>query len=310
MKTIFATLLLFVAVSSLAGGKEGGNGGHSVVCRDESEQILSVETLDLFEGRQLGRAYSDGKADDMLALALERLKTFPGHYQQIVDELALVKRVMSFVGSDVELELTQDALPILRKKGCSFEQLASYTDDGHLLVSKEIFDSLSGADKAAILLHEAIYSLDRKLGATDSTRTRRIVGVLLAIEFKELELARILGKMKLLYVGDFKAKSRGDHVATNVVIKRDERGMMISISNRIWCGPQEQQQWYAIEQTAMPYVFKISDAFTQESELSSVITGRFISFLDSDRLVIADKMTEIDAFPRLVMKRYSSRCMK
>jgi hypothetical protein len=83
-----------------------------------------------------------------------------------------------------EMILTNDATPVYQlEKDCNFEQVATYGYDNeignwNLRVSKEIFnsDKFSNTDRAALLIHEAIYTLDRQFnGATNSQRTRRII---------------------------------------------------------------------------------------------------------------------------------------
>lgn len=48
-----------------------------------------------------------------------------------------------------------------------------------ILVDGEIWSKLSETDRAALVLHEAVYALNRNMGAVDSRRSRHMVGRLM-----------------------------------------------------------------------------------------------------------------------------------
>jgi hypothetical protein len=55
MKTSKLAGLLFLTTSLLGNpvlaGREGGNGGVGIICRNSADQITSAEVLDIFEGK-------------------------------------------------------------------------------------------------------------------------------------------------------------------------------------------------------------------------------------------------------------------
>jgi hypothetical protein len=182
-------MMLFIAlvfpILSAVAGNEGGNGGVSVVCRNLNGSIMSAQILDLYEGEELyGRTYGDNAipVETKIKLAELKISENPSYLKKFKREMVLVKSNMVFVGNDNILESTNDALPIMRRKGCKFEQLANYTNDGDLYVSQEIYDALDNNNKAALFLHEAIYSIRRKIGDNNSRNARKLVAHLMAID--------------------------------------------------------------------------------------------------------------------------------
>ena len=184
MKTnLLLASLLALSVSAFASG-EKGNGGYSVVCRDTQGTITSAEILDIYEGRILyKRNYPDNSfsVETLLNVAKYKMKEHVAFSAKLEKEIDLANSNMIFIPEGNELESTDDALPVIKKTGCKNEQLANYTDEGELLVSQEIYDRLDNVNKAALILHEAIYSLRRKSrGDETSQTTRRLTAQILA----------------------------------------------------------------------------------------------------------------------------------
>lgn len=182
MKALLMAGLLSIGISAYAGEK--GNGGYSIVCRSDEGLIESAELLDIYEGRIISRrnyAVNLNSVEDLIFLAKERLNLYGLFLAKLDSELVKVKSNVIFIPAGHELEPTDDAFPPIKKKGCKFEQLANFQDSGELLVSEEIFEHLDNVNKAALFLHEAIYSYRRKaLGEETSVNTRKLVAQLLA----------------------------------------------------------------------------------------------------------------------------------
>jgi hypothetical protein len=181
MKRLF--LLFLISTFSYAGDK--GNGGYSIVCRDnENGPITSAELLDIYEGRVLYKRnfqVDQNSVADLINLAKEKVASY-GHFATKLDkEISLIERNTIYIPAGNELEPTDDAFPPIKKKGCKFEQLANYTNSGEVLISSEIYDELDNINKAALIIHEAIYSIRRKaLGEKTSQNTRRLVAHLMS----------------------------------------------------------------------------------------------------------------------------------
>lgn len=182
MKSFFLAGLMALSLSAIAGEK--GNGGYSVVCRTEQGQITSAELLDIYEGRVIYKknyAVDQHSVEEVIEIAKSRVADHHAFANKLNRELKLVNENIIFIPAGNELEPTDDAFPPIKKQGCKFEQLANYQDSGELLVSQEIYDHLDNVNKAALLVHEAVYSYRRKaLGETTSQNSRKLVAQIIS----------------------------------------------------------------------------------------------------------------------------------
>lgn len=196
MKFFRSLMLLSITALSVSAfaGSGVGNGGYSVVCRDQvTKKITSAEILDIFEGRNLHYLeYSNNpvlKMEDFVNYSLNYLEGVNKHFRNAVsDEVKKLEAKIIYIPDNLVLEPTNDAFPTLGRKDCKFEQLATYTDDNKLYVSKEIYSALDELNKAALRLHEAIYIIARKSDQKDSKNTRVIVSGSLALALRQLSL--------------------------------------------------------------------------------------------------------------------------
>lgn len=184
MKTLILMTLISLSPNAFAKGGMSGGGGVGVVCRDSKDKIKSVETLDLFEAREIHKLKikpTKDKVDEALAKVRTKLKNSMDqpefHLFPKIDEM---QKMWRFVGDNVVLKPTEDSAAVALPKNCQLEQIATYVDNELLLVKKEFWDNLDVINKVALILHEAIYRLDRYDGATNSWRTRKIVSYLLS----------------------------------------------------------------------------------------------------------------------------------
>ncbi|WP_413293528.1 hypothetical protein ACLSU7_00320 [Bdellovibrio sp. HCB185ZH] len=192
---VTAGLLVFALQShgKPQGGVDGG-GGKSVVCRNSKGQITSAQTLDLFEAKNvynLKLIQFKGSAEEISAKVQAKLKDSIGSGYDYNPFYARVNRIMKFVPPSAVIKPIDDAAEVVLPKNCQLEQLAHYVDDETLLVSQEIWNHLSNAEKAALISHEAVYRVDRAFGAKDSRRARRIVAHL----FSDFTLEEVSGDM-------------------------------------------------------------------------------------------------------------------
>lgn len=181
-KKIVIGLSMLTSFTSWAGG-DVGNGGVSVVCRDSLGEITSAELLDIFEGREIyGRKYINENigVDTKLEISQLKLSRHPTYLTKFQDELAKVQANLIFIREGIELNPTNDALPTISKNGCNYEQVANYTDEGEVLVSREIYNAFDVNNKAALFIHEAVYALRRKVGDKTSQKSRRLTAHLVA----------------------------------------------------------------------------------------------------------------------------------
>lgn len=172
------------------GGGSGvgiGNGGQSVVCREESKKVVRAEAFDLFEGRALfgfeaktpeglsavdvAKFYAK-KVDLSLGLASQTLKSVEG-------KVGFIEKNIRFLPSGVGLKPTGDAKEFVLPKDCELVQTVNFRDSLQIFVDSDIWQILPETSKAALYLHEAIYWQFREIGLEqDSRRTRKAVAYL------------------------------------------------------------------------------------------------------------------------------------
>lgn len=176
-------MILVMASTTTYAGNEAGNGGVSVVCRDVNKRIIKAELLDIFEGRELYNLKFGNQnlnLETIVGLVQLKLIKYPDSLVKMQEELDLIEKKIVFIREGIELNPTNDAFPVISLKGCGFEQVANYTKDGDLFISKEIYDSFDVHHKAALYVHEAVYAMRRKLGDKDSRLSRQITAHLMA----------------------------------------------------------------------------------------------------------------------------------
>jgi hypothetical protein len=179
MKKIFVTVLLLAGMQAHATGAISGGGGKGVVCRDPSGAITSAQTLDLYEGRVLyGLNIPVFNKVTMQTQLAHALSIIPKSVRPLIEGYAnSVQQNMRLVHG-IDLQPIDDALVVALPQGCMAEQLANYFSDTNVVVNGDIWDRMSESDRAALILHEAVYKAARLYGATDSQRSRHVVASL------------------------------------------------------------------------------------------------------------------------------------
>ncbi|MGK5081889.1 hypothetical protein WDW37_01195 [Bdellovibrionota bacterium FG-1] len=186
MKGLALAITTVAVATGVTAGERIGNGGVGVVCRNPQGRIVGTpEMLDVFEaGNQyhLNFDKSPGISVDMrVNLAQLQMTSNQKFLSDFQTELARVRSKITFLNRGIGLEPTNDAFPVINKRGCKFEQVANYSNDGNIYVDKEIFDRLDGVNQAALYVHETVYAIARhEVGETSSIRSRRLTGQVLA----------------------------------------------------------------------------------------------------------------------------------
>lgn len=191
-------LLSLVLFSSLSFAGDKGNGGISLVCRNDKNEITTAELLDIYEGKVLaGKTYkNNGNIIEKLNFATRKIAHLPEFSKLLQEKIELVISNMFFVPHGNELLPTDDAFPVAKKKGCKFEQLANFTANNDLYISIEIYEKLDTLNIVALILHEAVYATRRIAGDQNSQISRKIVAELMA-EDTNLDLVeRLIPKLK------------------------------------------------------------------------------------------------------------------
>lgn len=199
--------ILFIATAHAGGISDGG--GNSVVCRNTAKQITSAILLDLYEATKLHKLQlvKNDSSRDYLEIALEAAKKIDsgggGHdvtYTSRTQINGVATGPVSFgilpsmstrsleilvtnifgsfnLVSDASLTPIDDYKTLLIPKNCQIEQTAIYIDEtNEVHIVEEIWNALDNTNKAALLVHEAVYKNMRISGEDNSNRTRNAVG--------------------------------------------------------------------------------------------------------------------------------------
>ncbi len=222
----------WVVVGALALGNSGfagdkGNGGVSVVCRDSTGVIASAELLDIYEGKELYRQTYSAESlgvETRIKLLQAELSQYPNFLKRFQETLTRINANTTFVSRGNELMPTNDALPILRKKGCEYEQAATYTNDGQLFISQEIYDAFDPLNKAALFVHEAFYWIYRQgknpQSPLNSRDSRKLTAYALAANPQQA-VVRDLVRKHLTYEPGESVRLETIAPGTKVVVKKD-----------------------------------------------------------------------------------------
>lgn len=187
LKQLGIALLVSFAPSVWAGTDLSG-GGTSVVCRDSSGNIKSAELLDLFEAKirfGLTVSKSDDNPRDQIARAISWLNQGDAFASASLKEsVAEIVSKFQFLPAGIGIRVGEDLgsdYAVLVPDGCALENVGYYEADGSLKVAPGIYSAFSMTDRAAFVLHEAVYRLARETsGFRDSALSRRLVGQLFA----------------------------------------------------------------------------------------------------------------------------------
>jgi hypothetical protein len=194
MKHVFLALLTTLILSSQAnaGGDRIGNGGGLWGCYNSDNSFRSGQLMDLFEAKQQFGLYIptsglDTTPVEVLNTRVRWMKAnLPAVHAMI--EPALVRVQNNLVMTDASLIQIDDAWPKIRPlpTDClngewKYTQFANYTTYDSVLVNNYLWThpGIPTLDKAALILHEAVYlSLRERFGDQDSVRARHINGLL------------------------------------------------------------------------------------------------------------------------------------
>ncbi len=200
-------IFVFVSYSVAFAGAGSSGGGDAVVCY-ENDSITTAKLLDLYEGESLfgdqfnNLSGSNFSYEVLLETALNRLdktsygyigmasKLSRGKRRKIREYVELVDQKKRLIVKDITLSPINDSNEIfLPAKNCEIAQAASFVDENTILFDQNIWNKLSNLDKAALVLHEAVYWYDRVLTRKfDSTRSRRVVSQAFTDDFNFVDV--------------------------------------------------------------------------------------------------------------------------
>jgi hypothetical protein len=187
-------LVVFVAANGFfvpcALADRAGNGGDAKVCYDTENAIVSVEMLDIYEGREMFQPpvlpvlESLGQNEyEIAAAAVDRLPDFDRSRKAKLKEWIANFERESVRLNGITLVDLDDSQHILVPDGCKIEQIAwqnepQFSRDPRYKIDNDLYSKMSGpADRAALVLHEVIYREAVSLHHSDSRAARAMTAM-------------------------------------------------------------------------------------------------------------------------------------
>ncbi len=206
--------LLSLALSSSlsygqGGGKEIGNGGKGILCTNGEVETLRV--LDLVKGQDAwGFVYEQTQGEnpfDLAANLVDRIEKFDPvrakNYKKEIQEFLSNSRMFN----NYDLFNIDDSTEFGIEKGCEIKVIVNqkapkFQQDKKYRVNKVLWDKLSTADQAALILHEVIYSEALKLGQTSSDNVSYLNAYINSSQIKDdslEEYLQVLNKIEFVF---------------------------------------------------------------------------------------------------------------
>jgi hypothetical protein len=188
---LICSSILMTSSFALAADKIG-NGGGVWVCQDSKLQIYDIMFMDVYEAP---REYQDVHLPESSSAPADIVQNQKIWIEKFLDKGQEINKNIEYVEKNITwIDAIISSIPDAANKIIPYPwdckqgdwvatQLVNFTDDGRVLVRRDLFDSpfMSNLEKAAVYLHEGIYSYMRsEYGDTTSVRTRAIVGYLLS----------------------------------------------------------------------------------------------------------------------------------
>jgi hypothetical protein len=181
-KFVFVTTVLAASINVWAGAESSG-GGYTVVCRDASGTIVSVELLDLFEGRtNFGFIYpaATGNIETDYVRAIKNGYRLQG-YAPLESDEEYARNINGIFRNarlvDEYLVPANDLGKVPNvPTGCAIEPVARYYDKQNFVeINREIYNAMNSLNRAALIAHEVDYYWFRRFNAITSETARLTV---------------------------------------------------------------------------------------------------------------------------------------
>lgn len=190
MRFLFLVLMVMPSLASaltiLPGGSDGG-GGSGVVCyeKQNSEKIVSVELLDIFEGKQLENLnIHDIHDSNYMGILRNVLKKFDSPYSMAIQLTGeRLNAGFKFLKKGIRLKPIDDSNEIFIPGNCRVEQLVNFQGPARIFVVSDFWDLLPDSQKAALVLHETLWYFERSSGIKNSAHARRDVARFFAEDY-------------------------------------------------------------------------------------------------------------------------------
>lgn len=208
INNLYLVIALVFASPFAWAGRDVGNGGDAVVCKDSVGNVTSVHSLDRFEGQKLrGRDIvldTKTSSDPWLQataivsraegiLTRERLERYK-------DQISHFGGEAKFISGVILRDIPDSVEPFL-PAGCGLEQLVIQSEpempgDFRYLVNDDLWTQLAIEDRVAVILHEIIYREVVDRGHKDSRRVRNFNSWIYSTDFVSAAPATVVAIFK------------------------------------------------------------------------------------------------------------------
>lgn len=183
---IFTIIIsMFVISNSYSGEREVGNGGAVWSCEKDGVRNW-LKVVDLFEAEEefhlSPRVWKETKWENIVEEVSAVFEaTASDTYFEYKTYLDKILRRLTFINSD--LSIINDSnfriVPRCVEGSPYYRQIANYTLEEQLLIEKDLWNDLTEVQKAAVIIHEAIYTFYREIYQDEtSLQARKAVGYL------------------------------------------------------------------------------------------------------------------------------------
>lgn len=215
-RTVTKWILTLILISSIGYAGNESHGGHSVVCREGSGKVKSIEVLDFYEGEHLWSLKPDlGVEGDFMTkvrFALTRWERIDPNRAQRCREWANQFVEESNFQHGIELVDVPDSNHIAFPAGCKVEQVVNqrkpkFPEDHRYIINGDLWDLMSEDRKAGMVLHELLYRMAIEIGQTDSSNSRYLNAYITSSGFVQstdkayVERLKLAGYTRFIYQG-------------------------------------------------------------------------------------------------------------
>ena len=191
-------------------GTTVGNGGNSIVCKNTSGQIASVEILDFFEARTNGLLLKlNDRLPDFKSILIENLNRWqsiaPQRVEQYKKWLTEFESETLFV-SGANIPSIPDTGSVILPAGCELHPIAFQRPNSEIYpgvkrytISKDLWDLMDEVQRAGLVMHELIYREGILAEHMTSFPTRYFNGYLATAEPNAETYAFIVLRLPLLW---------------------------------------------------------------------------------------------------------------
>lgn len=177
MKYLVLSLCLLMSQAYAFRGNTDGGGGRGVVCYDNNNNIVSVELLDLYEGKileGLNPIQSKKSIVEILDQVIDNDINSQDEFRgQSLNYTKQLMKSFRFLPTGVRLKPIDDSGEIYVPASCKIEQLANMQGINRVFIVKDFWDKMNNVNKAALVMHEYIWATHRFAGRKLSKRARR-----------------------------------------------------------------------------------------------------------------------------------------